>query len=203
MTFLYSGRLDLGEFVKKEISKAMQMSNEGSSNSDINTSTDRPHRTGLTYTNMAVDYLIDFLRVADEYLLEELKNICQNEIIEIIDQDTYQLISEMGELYNADRIVEYCQWFKRREISKIYGSRSSSTFGDFSVQSYVASRAPANSMLNDGQSTPGVQLPTKSTKAVAGSTNGAKVSSSNSNNTGSSGGRNSLSSVLPQRSKHS
>jgi hypothetical protein len=57
---------------------------------------------------MAVDYLIEFLRVADEYLLEDVKNHCQNELIKLIDESTYQTISEMGELYNADRIVEYC-----------------------------------------------------------------------------------------------
>ena len=48
-------------------------------------SDDKSPPNGLNYTNMAVDDLIDFLRVADEYLLEELKNICQNEIIELID----------------------------------------------------------------------------------------------------------------------
>lgn len=100
MSFLYSGKLDLGGFVEKEISKAIKVSE------DRNNPDKFPH--GLNYTNMAVDYLLDFLRVADEYLLEELKNICQMEIIELIDQDTYQLISEMGELYNADRIVEQC-----------------------------------------------------------------------------------------------
>jgi hypothetical protein len=30
---------------------------------------------------MAIDLLIDFLRVSDEYLLEDLKNNCQNELI--------------------------------------------------------------------------------------------------------------------------
>jgi len=38
------------------------------------------------HVNMAVDFLIDFLRVADEYLLEELKNNCQNELIKLIDE---------------------------------------------------------------------------------------------------------------------
>jgi len=66
---------------------------------------------------MAVDLLIDFLRVSDEYLLEELKNNCQGELIKLIDEHTYHTISEMGELYNADRIVDYCQWFQRRKIS--------------------------------------------------------------------------------------
>ena len=69
---------------------------------------------------MAVDLLIDFLRVSDEYLLEELKNNCKAELIKLIDEYTYHTISEMGELYNADRIVDYCQWFKRRKLSVLY-----------------------------------------------------------------------------------
>ena len=70
---------------------------------------------------MAVDLLIDFLRVSDEYLLEELKNNCQAELIKLIDDYTFHTISEMGELYNADRIVDYCQWYKRRKLSMLYG----------------------------------------------------------------------------------
>lgn len=66
---------------------------------------------------MVVDYLIDFLRVADEYLLEAVKNHCQIELIKLIDENTYQTISEMGELYNAELIYEYCQWFQRRKFS--------------------------------------------------------------------------------------
>lgn len=38
---------------------------------------------------MAVDYLVDFLRVADEYLLDDLKNLCQRELIDLIDEDTF------------------------------------------------------------------------------------------------------------------
>ena len=34
-------------------------------------------------------YLIDFLRVADEYLLEDLKIGCQNEIIKQINEDNF------------------------------------------------------------------------------------------------------------------
>ena len=67
---------------------------------------------------MAVDYLIDFLRVADEYLLDDLKNTCQQELIEVIDEHNFKTISEMGELYNGERIIEYCQWYKRRKLSK-------------------------------------------------------------------------------------
>ena len=42
-----------------------------------------------TYLNQAVDYLIDFLRVSDEYLLEYVKNECQIELIKLVDENTY------------------------------------------------------------------------------------------------------------------
>ena len=58
--------------------------------------------------------------MADEYLLEEVKNHCQSQLIALIDEHTFQVISEMGELYNAERIVEYCQWFQRRKMNE-YG----------------------------------------------------------------------------------
>lgn len=41
-------------------------------------------------------------------------------LIQLIDEYTYSMIAEMGELYNADRIVDYCQWFKRRKLQAIY-----------------------------------------------------------------------------------
>ena len=99
---------------------------------------------------MAVDLMIDFLRVADEYLLDELKNIAQAELIELIDEDTYQTIYEMGELYNGERIVEYCQWFKRRKISQY--SHGDTTFNSAaylssdSIQSF-APLAPSASLI--------------------------------------------------------
>ena len=142
---------------------------------------------------MAVDYLIDFLRVADEYLLEELKNICQMEIIELIDQDTYQLISEMGELYNADRIVEQCQWFKRRQLAKTYGQQRTtqppSNIGSSSMQSY-APTGPNNSLHNEATTVP-------AHKAASGSMMSAKLGS----NQISSGGRNLMTNQMPHRKK--
>lgn len=117
----------------------------------------------MTHLTMAVDYLIDFLRVADEYLLEDVKNACQQELIKLVDENTYQNISEMGELYNAERIVEYCQWFQRRNIDKcnLFASAGQSVQRSFTVES---SRAD---------------------ESVLGSA-----------------GRNSLSSTMPQQSKH-
>ena len=108
MIFLYSGELEVGNFVENQIRKSIKAAGSNTSNSST--------KGGIEHVHMAVDYLVDFLRVADEYLLDDLKNLCQKELIELIDEDTYQSISEMGELFNADRIVEYCQWYKRRKV---------------------------------------------------------------------------------------
>lgn len=105
MSYLYSGDFQLSQFIEDQIKlkivKDKKLSEDGLSST----------YNSQFHVNMAVDLLIDFLRVSDEYLLEELKNNCQGELIKLIDEHTYHTISEMGELYNADRIVDYCQWF--------------------------------------------------------------------------------------------
>jgi hypothetical protein len=114
MSYLYSGKFSLGPVIENslrnhyslilEVSQEFQDDNSSSTNR-------KKQQPDMTHLTMAVDYLIDFLRVADEYLLEDVKNACQLELIKLVDENTYQNISEMGELYNAERIVEYCQWF--------------------------------------------------------------------------------------------
>ena len=129
MSFLYSGSFELGEFIENQIKNAI-----GSSSSEITGSN--------AHLNLAVDYLIDFLRVADEYLLEEVKNHCQNELIKLIDEYTYQTISEMGELYNADRIVEYCSWYQRRMLVQFNMSSYESDGNTFRSRYSLSSTVP-------------------------------------------------------------
>lgn len=63
---------------------------------------------------ISLDYLFEFLRVADEYILEDVKQCCEQYLINILNIDNYSLISDMAELYNAERLREYCNWFYRR-----------------------------------------------------------------------------------------
>ena len=107
MSYLYSGHLNLSQFIEDQIK--LKIANIKKSPADaMGSSYNNSTNNSQTHVNMAVDLLIDFLRVSDEYLLEELKNNCQAELIKLIDEYTYHTISEMGELYNADRIVDYC-----------------------------------------------------------------------------------------------
>lgn len=118
MSYLYSGRFSLGPVIENSLRQHYALVLEGKQDYlDDSSAVRKQHQIDLTHLTMAVDYLIDFLRVADEYLLEDVKNQCQIELIKLVDENTYQQISEMGELYNAERIVEFCQWFQRRKIS--------------------------------------------------------------------------------------
>mmetsp|Transcript_250 Transcript_250/g.148 ORF Transcript_250/g.148 Transcript_250/m.148 type:complete len:132 (+) Transcript_250:1259-1654(+) len=63
---------------------------------------------------VSLEYLIEFLRVADEYILEEVKSKCESHLINILNVDNYPVISEVAEVYNAEKLREYCNWFYRR-----------------------------------------------------------------------------------------
>lgn len=70
MSYLYSGDFQLSQFIEDQIKlkivKDKKLSEDGLSST----------YNSQFHVNMAVDLLIDFLRVSDEYLLEELKNNC-------------------------------------------------------------------------------------------------------------------------------
>lgn len=63
LSFLYSGQFELGDFIESQIKNAISLNSSEISGQNA-------------HLSLAVDYLIDFLRVADEYLLEEVKNHC-------------------------------------------------------------------------------------------------------------------------------
>ena len=68
---------------------------------------------------LSLDYLFEFLRVADEYILEDVKINCEQYLINILNADNYALINDMAEMYNAERLKEYCNWFFRRHCFEI------------------------------------------------------------------------------------
>lgn len=52
--------------------------------------------------------------MADEYILEDVKLKCEEYLINILQNENYGVINEMAELYNAEHLREYCNWFARR-----------------------------------------------------------------------------------------
>jgi hypothetical protein len=85
MKFLYCGDFDLGPQINNCLDlhqRELERHHEKSVFSESQTSTFKDHdKINYRYLNQAIDYLIDFLRVADEYLLEEVKNFCQAQLI--------------------------------------------------------------------------------------------------------------------------
>ncbi len=69
---------------------------------------------------MSLDYLFEFLRVADEYILEDVKIKCEQYLINILNAENYSLINDMAEMYNAERLKEYCNWFFRRHCYSVH-----------------------------------------------------------------------------------
>ena len=39
---------------------------------------------------------------------------CEQYLINILNLDNYVLINDMADMYNAERLKEYCNWFFRR-----------------------------------------------------------------------------------------
>ena len=65
--------------------------------------------------------------MADEYILEDVKMCCEKYLIDFLTVDNFASIMEQAELYNAERLKEYCHWFYRRNASFISGSQSDMT----------------------------------------------------------------------------
>ncbi len=80
----------------------------------------------------SLEYLFEFLRVSDEYILEDVslksfydfqvKLHCEECLINFLTVDNFHLISEHAELYNTERLKEFCNWFYRRHASFIVTS---------------------------------------------------------------------------------
>jgi len=92
MSYLYSGKFTLGPVIETALANHFSLVNEA--NQDFPDDSSSPglrkqQSIDLSYLTQAVDYLIDFLRVADEYLLEDVKNQCQIELIKLVDENTY------------------------------------------------------------------------------------------------------------------
>ena len=68
---------------------------------------------------LSLDYLFEFLRVSDEYILEDVKMQCEQYLIQHLNHSNFVTISEMADLYNAERLKEYCNWFFRRNCEHL------------------------------------------------------------------------------------
>ena len=113
----------------------------------------------------------------------------------------------MGELFNADRIVEYCQWYKRRKIDhySVMNEVSPSVAemsDDSSMQSFLPiADSQQQSVIRAGNNDSASHTGLAGSLAEIGGSSSGSANGHGSGGGGSQGG-NSLSSVLPQRSKY-
>ena len=58
-----------------------------------------------------LDISIEFLRVADVEVLDDVKIACEMKLIQLLTAKTFPMIQYAAEKYNADRLKDYCGWF--------------------------------------------------------------------------------------------
>jgi len=61
----------------------------------------------------SVDHLHEFLRVSDKYMLEDVKLECEIRLKDFVGTEgTETQIQEWAEMYNADNLKAYCEWYE-------------------------------------------------------------------------------------------
>ena len=60
-----------------------------------------------------IDAIIDILRVADEEFLDDVKMKCEQRLIKLCSAQSFVYIDHIADLYNANRLKEFCQWYQR------------------------------------------------------------------------------------------
>lgn len=58
-----------------------------------------------------LELAIEFMRVADVEVLDDVKIACEEKLIQVLNVKTFPIICDAAEKYNADRLKEYCGWF--------------------------------------------------------------------------------------------
>lgn len=74
--------------------------------------------------------MIEYLRVADEEFLDDIKMICEEKLKKLCNMQSFHLVCEAADLYNANRLKEYCAWFQRIHILPNKGKNDEIEVGD-------------------------------------------------------------------------
>ncbi len=59
----------------------------------------------------SIDHLHEFLRISDKYMLEEFKLECEIRLRNMMSSSNVKSIHNWAELYNADNLKDYCEWY--------------------------------------------------------------------------------------------
>jgi hypothetical protein len=73
------------------------------------------------------------LHIADEYILEEVKNWTQVKLIKIIDVNNYYYINYFAKKFCADKLIEYCDWYHRHHKNSIVNGSEGLDLSELSI----------------------------------------------------------------------
>jgi N-acetylneuraminic acid mutarotase len=68
---------------------------------------------------LSLEYMLEFLRVSDEYMLDEIKTECEKHLANLINEKTFHKISEFAMSFHADQLKRYCDWYYGRFAMEI------------------------------------------------------------------------------------
>ncbi len=80
---------------------------------------------------------IEVMKIADEYLLDEVKDWCQYQISRRIDNSNYYLIAQYAKKFNADFLAKYCVWYQRQNKKSIMMASIDFSYSDLSLGSDI------------------------------------------------------------------
>jgi BTB/POZ domain-containing protein 11 len=61
----------------------------------------------------SLDKIIEVLGVADAEFLDDIKMLCEQRLISHLNTDNFSIMCHYADIYNANRLKEYCAWFHR------------------------------------------------------------------------------------------
>ncbi|CEM12535.1 unnamed protein product [Vitrella brassicaformis CCMP3155] len=62
-----------------------------------------------------IPFLVELLQVSDEFMLEPVKEMCEQELYQRITQQNVLAVKQVAEQYQAAQLKRYCDWFLRQQ----------------------------------------------------------------------------------------
>ena len=70
----------------------------------------------LNSEKLALEALLDLVKIASEYSVLPLMHLCENLITAQLTEENVSVIGEAAEVYGANQLLDYCTWYKRNFV---------------------------------------------------------------------------------------
>jgi len=67
----------------------------------------------------ALDRAISLLELADQFFLYNLKQICEKELCECVNAETFAVLLQIAQKTNASQLESYCRYFERNHQNEM------------------------------------------------------------------------------------